>query len=123
MFFRFEGIEVLKSVDDGTVEKYGFVKKQGNDYIYFSPNPDGYLMKNIVCHLSKPFIEYTTKNLGEYSDAKTMESSAKNTIWWEQFIQKYPNFPLMDITSYHYKKWHFKNLLIGDVDIRTSNKT
>ncbi|MFK7970939.1 MAG: tol-pal system YbgF family protein [Bacteroidia bacterium] len=114
-FFGFYNIgrTLLAEEPMDVVERYGFerVKYKGEPAIF--PVPHEYWDTNILQYLSKPMQQFCNQQLSEFLAPKNLKTMAANTIWWENFNKQHPEFFLKEMTTYHYKDWHLKNLLEG----------
>ena len=81
------------------------------------PSNSDYLSDNVLLYLSKPMQAFCEQQLKEFEDPNTLKEIAHHTIWWENFNSKNPTFFLNEMTNYHYKEWHLKNLILGSVFI------
>ncbi|MFK7932693.1 MAG: hypothetical protein AB8G22_04235 [Saprospiraceae bacterium] len=106
------GRSLLQNEEVSTIEKYGFAFGQ-NSKKSLVPHPSQYLSSNIIVHLSPEMQSFCNQQLKEFSDTPSLATIAANALWWEDFNQKYPDFFLKEMTDYHYKNWHLKNLLMG----------
>jgi len=65
--------------------------------------------------------KFCRQQLKEFTDNNNLQTIAQNTIWWEFFNRDHPNFFLKSMSTYHYKHWHLKHLLLGTRDINVFN--
>jgi len=107
------GRDLLKNEGNELVEKYGFIRKSEKGKEYLTPTKSEYLEANIIGHLSQTMQDFCNQQLKEFNDKASLETIANNTLWWERFNKNNPDFFLKEMTKYHYKNWHLKNLLAG----------
>ncbi len=112
------GRNLLIGESDATINQYGFSKHQRNAKEFLLPSSPGYLEKNVIHYFSPPMQKFCKQQLKEFNDVQSLNTFARNAIWWETFNQENPDFFLKPMTSYHYKNWHLKNLLAGTNTIK-----
>lgn len=112
------GTLLLKTAPDSLISKYGFVKTERGGKIAIVPSYHPYLQENVLRYLSPTMQDFTEQQLKEFTSNKTLAQIGTNTIWWEQFNTNNPDFFLKEMTTYHYKYWHLKNLMNGTTSVK-----
>ncbi len=112
MFYN-AGRKLLINKDAKLIASYGFTKKEADGKASLTPTNNEYWENNITKHFSEPMKQFCHQQLKEFDDGKDLETVAINAIWWEKFNERNPSFHLKEMTDYHYKYWHLKNLLLG----------
>ncbi|WP_282043138.1 hypothetical protein [Winogradskyella flava] len=107
------GRVLLKNEAENIINNYGFKKIQKEEKEYLVPVQSDYLEANVITYLSEPMKKFCRQQLKEFNDSEDLETIASNALWWEKFNAENPNFFLKEMTNYHYKNWHLKNLISG----------
>lgn len=107
------GRTLLLDQPQDSLSKYGFRKEVRTSKTILTPTTSSYLTNRIIPYLSEPMQSFCNQQLKEFDGYATLATIAQNTLWWEHFNQHNPDFLLKEMTVYHYKEWHLKNLLKG----------
>ncbi len=114
-YFNFYNVgrTLLLDQPQDSLSKYGFRKEMRSGKTVLTPTTSPYLTNRIIPYLSGPMQAFCNQQLREFDGYATLETIAQNTLWWERFNQQNPDFVLKEMTVYHFREWHLKNLLKG----------
>ncbi len=107
------GRDLLKEAPSEVIASYGFDEITKGDESSILPVRSTYLDTNVIRFPTRPTQKFSSCILQEFEEQVDLKYFARSSIWWEEFNRAHPDFFLSEMTTYHYKQWHLRNLLAG----------